>query len=172
MVEVVDGDDLVPPTYRVLWTTGGESEILTEAEFRKVFGEDAIALVRSDEPNFLFRIFNITSWSSMIWIAIGLGGQIVFSCRFIVQWIISERRRESVIPTIFWWISLIGAVCLFTYFVWRQDVVGVLGQSSGLVIYARNLRLIKKQRRRAQRALQGSADRGAAGEPETPENAG
>lgn len=180
VVEVVEpGEGGGTPTYRVLWTTGAASEALSEAEFERVFGKDAAVLVRGDEPNFLFRIFNITSWSSMIWVGIGLGGQIVFSCRFIVQWIISERRRESVIPTVFWWISLGGAVCLFTYFVWRQDVVGVLGQSSGLVIYARNLRLIKKQQRRARRAREGTTAAALAGSENpadpssnTPENAG
>lgn len=177
VVEVVDPGEGGTPTYRVLWTTGEASEALSEAEFLRVFGTEAAVLVRGEAPNFLFRIFNITSWSSMVWIGIGLGGQIVFSCRFIVQWVISERRRESVIPTIFWWISLGGAVCLFTYFVWRQDVVGVLGQSSGLVIYARNLRLIKKQQRRAQLAGAGTtaaalAGSGNAPEERTPENAG
>jgi hypothetical protein len=53
-----------------------------------------------------------------------------------------------VIPASFWWLSLFGGVALFAYFVWRQDFVGVLGQSSGIVIYARNIRLIYKRRRR------------------------
>jgi lipid-A-disaccharide synthase-like uncharacterized protein len=53
-----------------------------------------------------------------------------------------------VITPSFWWFSLLGGVCLFAYFVWRQDAVGVIGQSSGIVIYARNLRLIAKQKRR------------------------
>ncbi len=48
----------------------------------------------------------------------------------------------------FWWLSFLGGVCLFTYFVWRKDAVGVLGQATGVVIYARNLRLIHKERTR------------------------
>jgi len=85
------------------------------------------------------------------WLAAGLGGNAVFASRFLIQWIVSEKERRSVIPDIFWWISLIGAVCLFAYFAWRRDIVGVLGQSSGVVIYARNLRLIHKQKRREAR---------------------
>jgi lipid-A-disaccharide synthase-like uncharacterized protein len=72
----------------------------------------------------------------------------------LLQWFVSERKRESVIPEAFWWLSLIGGVALFAYFVWRQDIVGVLGQSSGLVIYARNIRLIYKQRKRALEAAE------------------
>ena len=66
-----------------------------------------------------------------------------------VQWVVSERSRVSTVPELFWWFSFVGGVSLFTYFVWRKDVVGVLGQATGVVIYARNLRLIQKQRRRA-----------------------
>ncbi|MEL7472603.1 MAG: lipid-A-disaccharide synthase N-terminal domain-containing protein, partial [Planctomycetota bacterium] len=68
------------------------------------------------------------------------------------QWVVSEKKRQSVVPEAFWWLSLVGGAALFTYFVWRRDIVGVLGQSTGVVIYARNLRLIHKQRRRERRA--------------------
>jgi lipid-A-disaccharide synthase-like uncharacterized protein len=84
----------------------------------------------------------------LFWISVGFGGQILFSGRMFLQWLISERHKHSVITPSFWWFSLLGGVCLFAYFVWRQDVVGVIGQSSGIVIYARNLRLIAKQKRR------------------------
>lgn len=133
---------------------------MNEQRFESIFGPAAYESVTAG-GNFLFRVFNITNWGSMIWIAIGLGGQVVFSCRFIVQWIVSERRRESVIPDVFWWISLFGAVCLFLYFVWRKDIVGVLGQSTGVVIYARNLRLIHKKRRRDARQMAESPDKPA-----------
>jgi lipid-A-disaccharide synthase-like uncharacterized protein len=100
----------------------------------------------------LLGFFNITSWFNFAWVAVGLGGQIAFFGRMMIQWVTSEKKRESVVPELFWWLSLIGGVCLFTYFVWRVDFVGVLGQSTGVVIYARNLRLIQKQRRRNARA--------------------
>jgi hypothetical protein len=72
-----------------------------------------------------------------------------------VQWFASEKKGQSVVPAAFWWMSLIGGVALFAYFAWRPDVVGVLGQCSGVVIYARNLRLISKHRRREERLTAG-----------------
>lgn len=115
----------------------------------------------------LLGFFNITSWGNFAWVAIGLGGQIAFFGRMLVQWIVSEKRRESVVPPIFWWLSFIGGAFLFSYFVWRTDIVGVLGQSTGVVVYARNLRLIGKQRRRDERARAEDDDHD--GEPETGE---
>ena len=103
------------------------------------------------QPNAVFRLFNITTWASLVWVAIGMGGQILFAGRTLVQWFASEKERKSVVPAAFWWMSLIGGVSLFAYFAWRQDVVGVLGQCSGVVIYARNLRLISKHKRREER---------------------
>jgi lipid-A-disaccharide synthase-like uncharacterized protein len=96
----------------------------------------------------LLGFFNISSWVNFAWIAAGLFGQCAFFGRMMVQWIVSENRGESVVPSVFWWMSLIGGICLFSYFVWRVDFIGVLGQSTGIVIYARNIRLIHKQRRR------------------------
>ncbi|TVQ63052.1 MAG: hypothetical protein EA379_04500 [Phycisphaerales bacterium] len=87
----------------------------------------------------------------MAWIAVGFGGQAAFFGRMMLQWVVSERSRQSVVPAAFWWLSLLGGAALFSYFVWRRDVVGVLGQSTGVVIYARNLRLIYKSRRRERR---------------------
>lgn len=96
----------------------------------------------------LLGFFNISSWLNFTWVALGLLGQCCFFGRMFVQWIKSEREGSSVVPPVFWWLSFFGGVLLFSYFVWRVDMVGVLGQSSGVVIYARNLRLIHKQKRR------------------------
>ncbi len=147
LVEVVgEGDDA---TFRVL-DGAHASEVMDRAAFEALFGPSATEAVVGGS-NLFYRALNITGLGSLIWVGIGLLGQIVFSCRFLVQWLVSERERRSVIPEVFWWISLFGGVCLFVYFVWRQDLVGVLGQSSGVVIYARNLRLIAKERRRKRR---------------------
>ena len=109
----------------------------------------------------LMGFFNISSWTNFGWVAVGLLGQCAFFGRMFVQWIVSEKSRKSQVPEIFWWFSLVGGAMLFTYFVWRVDVVGVLGQSTGVVIYARNLRLIHKERRRAIRQkLRGDASAG------------
>ena len=82
-----------------------------------------------------------------IWIGGGFAGQLFFTSRFVVQWIVSERRRESVIPIAFWWFSLLGGVTLLSYAIWRRDPVFIMGQATGLVFYARNLWLIGRTRR-------------------------
>jgi lipid-A-disaccharide synthase-like uncharacterized protein len=78
------------------------------------------------------------------WLAVGLVGQLLFTSRFLVQWIVSERRRQSVVPTAFWWLSLGGAALLLAYAIYRRDPVFILGQAFGFVVYTRNLVLIAK----------------------------
>jgi lipid-A-disaccharide synthase-like uncharacterized protein len=134
--------------FRLQLRDGFRSEPMNAEQFRATFGESVFQAAISDRSNALFRLLNITSWWSVTWIAIGLGGQLAFTGRILIQWVVSERKRQSVVPVIFWWLSLCGGVMLFMYFVWRQDAVGVLGQSAGVVIYARNLRLIHKQNRK------------------------
>ena len=82
-----------------------------------------------------------------VWLGIGFLGQALFSMRFLIQWLASERVRQSVIPQAFWWFSLAGGVTLLAYALWRGDPVFVLGQSLGLVVYVRNLMLIRGHRR-------------------------
>lgn len=77
--------------------------------------------------------------SETLWLCIGLFGQALFFMRFFVQWIASERQRQSVIPTAFWYFSLAGGLVLLAYAVWRADPIFIIGQASGLVIYSRNL---------------------------------
>lgn len=81
-----------------------------------------------------------------LWMIVGFAGQALFSARFIVQWIASERVRKSVIPVTFWFLSLAGGGLLFAYAVSRHDPVIMLGQASGLVVYVRNLWLIHRDR--------------------------
>lgn len=106
----------------------------------------------------LLGFFNITSWGTFGFVAIGLLGQAAFFGRMFVQWIISERSRISTVPEIFWWFSFLGGLCLFIYFVWRVDIVGVMGQSTGVVIYARNLKLIHKEKQRCSNPTDTSAE--------------
>jgi len=82
------------------------------------------------------------------WIAFGLLGQAMFSARFIVQWLHSERVRRSVIPVAFWYFSVAGGAILLSYAIWREDPVFILGQSCGIVIYLRNLYFIHAERLR------------------------
>ncbi len=81
-----------------------------------------------------------------LWIAFGYGGQALFASRFLVQWIATERRRQSVVPTAFWYLSLAGGLVLFTYAVWRRDQVFIVGQSFGLLVYSRNLWFVHRGR--------------------------
>jgi len=81
-----------------------------------------------------------------IWVMIGLAGQALFSARFLVQWMVSERRHESVIPIAFWYLSLAGSAVLLSYAIYRMDPVFILGQSMGSVVYLRNLWLIRQKR--------------------------
>ena len=76
---------------------------------------------------------------------LGLIGQTCFFSRFLVQWIASEKKRRSVVPTSFWYLSIIGGLLVFIYAVWRRDPIFILGQSVGLVVYTRNLVLIYAQ---------------------------
>src|SRR3954453_11579311 len=86
-----------------------------------------------------------------LWLIIGFAGQALFTARFLVQWIASERKRDSVVPVAFWWLSLLGGLMLLSYASYRQDPVIIVGQAMGLVVYARNLMLVGKAKRRAAR---------------------
>jgi lipid-A-disaccharide synthase-like uncharacterized protein len=94
----------------------------------------------------LFRILNITSLGGVAWVAVGFLAQAMFAGRMVVQWLASEHHGQSVVPVAFWWMSLGGAGMLLVYFLWRRDIVGVVGQSTGFFIYARNLWLIRRER--------------------------
>lgn len=77
------------------------------------------------------------------WTAFGFVGQSLFTSRFLVQWWISERVGESIMPKLFWYLSLIGSLMLLTYAIAVKDPVIILGQAFGVVIYVRNLMLIR-----------------------------
>jgi lipid-A-disaccharide synthase-like uncharacterized protein len=106
------------------------------------------------------------------WIALGLLAQLIFSARFVVQWIASERAKESVVPLSFWYLSLVGAVLLLAYAIHRRDPVFILGQSTGSFIYLRNLQLRGRRDPRfrppAELAPGAEAATLAAGEPVEP----
>lgn len=87
-----------------------------------------------------------------LWVAIGFVGQALFSARFIIQWLASERARRSIIPVAFWFFSLGGGATLLAYAIYRRDPVFIAGQGSGLIIYIRNLMLIRRERRRTDSA--------------------
>jgi len=81
-----------------------------------------------------------------LWIVIGFVGQGLFFGRFLVQWIASERSKRSVVPTAFWFFSIGGGLILLSYAIYRRDPVFIAGQSTGLLIYGRNLWFIFRHR--------------------------
>lgn len=83
------------------------------------------------------------------WLMVGFIGQALFSMRFLVQWLSSERKKRSVIPMEFWYFSLAGGATLLSYAIYRADPVFIVGQLTGLFIYGRNLQLIFRERRTA-----------------------
>lgn len=82
---------------------------------------------------------------STLWLVIGFVGQISFSCRFIVQWLASEREKKSIIPLAFWYFSIFGGCTLLAYAIYKKDPVFIMGQSTGLFVYFRNLYFVKQQ---------------------------
>jgi lipid-A-disaccharide synthase-like uncharacterized protein len=80
-----------------------------------------------------------------MWVLIGFAAQILFSLRFFVQWVASERKGQSVIPISFWYISIAGSVVLLLYAIHRQDPVFIFGQGFGTFVYIRNLMLIYRR---------------------------
>jgi len=86
-----------------------------------------------------------------LWLIIGYTGQALFTARFLVQWVASERKRDAVVPVAFWWLSLVGGLTLLCYAVHREDPVIITGQGMGIFIYIRNLMLVSKGKRRAAR---------------------
>jgi lipid-A-disaccharide synthase-like uncharacterized protein len=91
---------------------------------------------------YLHKVF-VVSWDG--WVILGFLGQGLFTARFLVQWIASEKAGRSVIPLAFWFFSLGGGGLLLIYALYRADPVFILGQGLGMFIYARNLMLIRKE---------------------------
>lgn len=83
------------------------------------------------------------------WVILGFIAQGLFTMRFVVQWVASERARKSVIPVAFWFFSIGGGVLLLTYALYRRDPVFIAGQGLGLLVYARNLYFIAVNGRQA-----------------------
>tara|TARA_R110002020_G_scaffold58556_1_gene160527 strand:- start:733 stop:1065 length:333 start_codon:yes stop_codon:yes gene_type:complete len=83
-----------------------------------------------------------------LWIALGFFAQAMFTARFLVQWIASERARRSVVPVAFWTFSLAGGALLLIYALHRRDPVFIIGQAAGLLIYTRNIMLIAGEKKR------------------------
>lgn len=104
------------------------------------------------------NFLGVDSRTEAIWIIIGFGGQFLFMMRFLVQWVMSERAKQSIIPIAFWYFSLGGGMVLLSYAIYRQDPVFIMGQSLGLFIYLRNLLLIRSHRKSTRAAVASGDD--------------
>lgn len=87
------------------------------------------------------------SGAEIFWLCVGFTGQLVFTGRFLVQWIASERKGQSIVPVAFWYLSILGSWLLLLYAVYRRDPVIIAGQSLGVIVYSRNLMLIHQGKR-------------------------
>jgi lipid-A-disaccharide synthase-like uncharacterized protein len=90
----------------------------------------------------LFHNENIPSWLFIL----GIVSQILFTFRFIYQWLYSEKRKESHLPLGFWMISLSGSFLILVYAIFREDPVLFAGQLTGFIVYFRNIVIIKKNK--------------------------
>jgi lipid-A-disaccharide synthase-like uncharacterized protein len=86
------------------------------------------------------------------WVVLGLVAQLLFTARFVVQWIASERAGRSVIPLAFWIFSIFGGLLLLVYALYRKDAVFIAGQAFGVFVYLRNLYFVMRERRTASSA--------------------
>ena len=84
---------------------------------------------------------------NVFWLCLGLIGQACLAARFLIQWIASERRGHSVVPDSFWALSFVGAAAVLAYAIHRRDPIFIAGQSAGLILYARNMTLVRRQAR-------------------------
>ena len=81
------------------------------------------------------------------WVLLGFAAQALFTMRFLVQWIASERAGRSVIPVAFWLFSIGGGFLLLVYALYRKDIVFIAGQAFGVFVYLRNLHFVLRDRK-------------------------
>ena len=79
-----------------------------------------------------------------LWFSVGMTAQFMFFLRFFIQWVVSERKKQSVVPVVFWYLSMVGGVLLLVYSVHKRDAVFTLGSVMGCYVYMRNLRLVSR----------------------------
>jgi lipid-A-disaccharide synthase-like uncharacterized protein len=137
-VDLVRGSEDGTYAYRVRYKDGRTESLSPDALATTIFR------LQTGRPMWQ-RVLNISSAFGIAWVAVGLLGQLLFTGRMLIQWVASEKARRSIVPVSFWWVSLGGATMLILYFIWRKDIVGILGQSTGWFIYGRNLYLIYRK---------------------------
>ena len=109
-------------------------------DFRPV-GEPCTARLMFEKPKTLTEKLRLDRW-----VILGLAGQLLFTMRFLIQWIATERRRESTIPIAFWWCSLGGGLTVLAYGLIEREPIIILGQSCAFIVYLRNLYFIYRNK--------------------------
>ncbi|WP_227754497.1 lipid-A-disaccharide synthase N-terminal domain-containing protein [Stagnihabitans tardus] len=96
----------------------------------------------------LLEMMGVKTATDAVWVLVGIGGQLMFTARFLMQWWASEKAGRSVVPVSFWYFSIAGSLIVLAYGIREVEPVIILGQLPGTVIYTRNLWLIRKERER------------------------
>ena len=96
--------------------------------------------------NSLVEYWIALTTAEKFWLVVGFSAQMMFTGRFVVQWIASEKKGMSYIPVSFWWLSVVGGGLLLCYAIYRRDPVYIMGQLTGQIVYTRNLILISRRR--------------------------
>jgi lipid-A-disaccharide synthase-like uncharacterized protein len=97
-------------------------------------------------------IFDVFVLKFDFWLAFGIVAQLLFTARFLVQWLVSEREGQSVMPLSFWYFSMAGGAMTLVYGIVRREPIIIMGQALAVIIYVRNLMLIFRNRARAKAA--------------------
>lgn len=95
----------------------------------------------------LLQMMGVATPVDALWLIVGVAGQLMFTARFLVQWWASERAGRSVVPVAFWYFSILGSLIVLAYGIHKLEPVIIIGQLPGTVIYARNLWLIRQERK-------------------------
>jgi lipid-A-disaccharide synthase-like uncharacterized protein len=92
-------------------------------------------------------VFHHLDLYEALWLVLGFTAQARFGGRFLVQWLHSEKHRRSVVPIMFWWLSVIGGLMMLIYSIHKRDPVFISGQAFGLIVYSRNIWLLNQERK-------------------------
>src|SRR5947209_4995480 len=103
--------------YTILQTDGQTVELTPDELAARLHREQA-------SRTWIQKVLNVNNPFGYLWVGLGLFGQVLFTGRMVVQWLVSEKAKKSTVPPIFWWMSLVGSTMLMAYFLWRRDPVG------------------------------------------------
>ncbi|EDP96294.1 lipid-A-disaccharide synthase N-terminal domain-containing protein [Kordia algicida OT-1] len=103
-----------------------------------------IAIGYNNNKQDIYNLLNNEAIADWLFV-LGIAGQLIFTLRFIYQWIYSEKKKESSLPFGFWMLSLLGSSLIFTYAIFRKDPILIAGHIFGIVTYVRNIMLLRNQ---------------------------